>query len=235
MNRTAMIMKRSLFKLINLPFQLFGFEVRRLPLHGLKLFSYHTHMKDGLLIPLTPDSLFLDVGGYEGMHTQAIHEEYDCNIICFEPAQKAFKILEGKFYGIKKIQLEPLALSDETGKAILYHKSNLDGNSLYRSLLKITDDRHLETEEVDTVDFVTYLTQNRISSVELIKLNCEGAEWRIMNSLIKSNKLRMLRQILVQWHASATTPDIEKIVKEQLQITHFVNQYHPTWEIWTKR
>jgi FkbM family methyltransferase len=165
MNRSIAFLKRGLFYIVNFPFKIFGFEIRRLPMHGLDLLCYHTHLKRELLLPLTGDSIFIDVGGYEGMHTQAIYEEYKCNIICFEPAMGAFKKLEGKFYGVGKIKLESLAATDHDGKAFLYHKQNENGNSLYKDLLKITDDSQSDKEKVETVNFASYLVHNNITHV----------------------------------------------------------------------
>lgn len=226
-------MQEYVINIIKRLFQMCGMEIRRKPLMGLDLFLYQTKLPKEILVPLREDSLFLDVGGYAGACSEGIYEAFNCNIICFEPSLSAFKFLEWKFFGIEKIKLEHCALLDKEGTASLYHKSNFDGNSLFKSLIgPIDDEGSCSHESVKTIDITHYLRSSRINKIDLMKLNCEGGEWCILKSLIDSGLIASVKQIIVQWHGDACSLDVRKDIWRNLSKSHDVFKYHPAWQLY---
>jgi FkbM family methyltransferase len=205
-------------------------ELRRIPARGLKAFCRHTKTPIRSLRRLSGDSWFVDIGAFEGECAQAIYDEFQCNVVCFEPSARAVYHLLGRFYGKTKVSVIAAGVSDRTEKVHLLHKANADGHSLFEEL---AGDASLGFEEVQTIDLVEYLDRAGIKKVDLMKINCEGCEWKLLTRLIDSGRISSVVQLVIQWHGSVCAPTVWNETWARLSRTHDRFRHHRAWELWT--
>lgn len=107
-------------------------------------------------------------------------------VFAFEPEPKNFKILSEnvKLNGRNNVVLENKAVSNATGKNILYLYSSI-GNSFYQ----LNDSSNAKKIEVDTIKLDNYFS-NYHRKINVVKIDVEGAEFKVfrgMRSLIRKN------------------------------------------------
>jgi FkbM family methyltransferase len=128
--------------------------------------------------------IFIDIGASKGEYTNAVLSRYpDIETYMFEPSKAYKELYKNSFKKMKNIHIEHLALSDKTGKQILY--SNNYGSEL-GSLFKRRLDHFLidfnKTETIKTIRFDEYwkttdiYKNNPNSIIDYVKLDIEGNE-----------------------------------------------------------
>ncbi len=162
--------------------------------------------------PLTPNSLVMDVGGFEGDWVMGIYTRYACNVLVFEPVKEFYEIIASKFHSNSKV---------------LVYNYGLDGMST--SVLSKGGER------VEIKDIFTVL--NNFAKVDLIKLNIEGAEYDLLDYIIENGLQTKLINIQIQFHSNVA--DYEKrreSIREALAKTHHLTYDYPVglhenWEL----
>jgi FkbM family methyltransferase len=101
-------------------------------LYKLKRYSKLNAFKE---INFTNKSIFIDLGGNNGVVSQYIWDKYKCFIYIYEPHRKCFQILKKKFYNNKKIKIYNLAVSNSSGYKKFYFHSNVKPNDFYNLAL----------------------------------------------------------------------------------------------------
>lgn len=139
---------------------------------------------------LTPDSVVLDVGGFEGEFAGAIYERYGCQIYIFEMHPLYLSILAEKFHDNPKIKIIPYGLSDHTG--IEAFSSAGDATSAFHS------GDHIFPGELKSADEA--FAELEIKNVDLLKLNIEGSEYGVIDRLAQAGLIPSIKNIQVQFH-----------------------------------
>ena len=71
--------------------------------------------------------------------------------------------------------------------------------------------------------------------VDLIKINIEGGEYEVLESLIADNKLSMFKNLQIQFHDFIIENAKERMskIQQELAKTHVLTyQYEFVWENW---
>lgn len=175
--------------------------------------------------PLTKDSVVLDLGGYKGDFAQNIYDKYNCSIHVFEPVSSFYSFIKERFSTNEKVSVYPFGLSDSNKE--LFISNSADGSSVF---LKTEN-----SEKIELKSIVQFLEENTISSVDLIKINIEGGEYEVLESLLKSDKIKIFKNLQIQFHDFIIENAEERMknIQKQLQKTHEITyQYEFVWENW---
>jgi FkbM family methyltransferase len=157
-----------------------------------------------LVRDLNRDSVVLDVGGFRGEWAFHIADRYGCAVHVFEPFKKNYKYINKHRREHNKIILHKKVVSDIDGKIKFYITENLDGCSIFdRSKLKIMK-KIVKKANVFSVTLLSFMMEESIAMVDLLKMNCEGAEIPILKSISKDLAPR-IRQITFSGHAPKIT------------------------------
>jgi FkbM family methyltransferase len=143
---------------------------------------------------LTPDANCIDIGCHKG-------EILDLMItgapggkkIGFEPIPELYQYLTGKYSDDARVTIFPTALYDQTGTTTFQHVVNAPAYSGIKK--RKYDGKNVEIEQI-TVE--TGLLDSFIPDslhIDLIKIDVEGAEFRVMKGGIKT--LRRCKPIIV--------------------------------------
>ena len=175
---------------------------------------------------LTPDSIVLDLGGYQGDFAFEIHRKYSCFVYVFEPVKKFYEHCVERFEGNSKISVLPYGISDRSSFAFISVEDN-KSSVVYKYSDKL--------ERIRLVDIKQVFDELDIEIVDLLKINVEGSEFLIIPSLIDSNLMKRVNNLQVQFHTFyPNAKKLRRSIRKKLSQTHTeVWNYYFVWESWT--
>ena len=173
---------------------------------------------------LNKDSIVFDIGGYEGQWAHDIFSKYQCNIHIFEPVPVFADNIKKRFVDNKKITVHQFGLSKDNSNEKIY--LNKDGSSLFR--------KKGDMKEIKLLKITDFFLENKIESVDLMKINIEGGEYDLLEELIKTNLIKEIKNIQIQFHdfvpnAKQRMKKIQKSLGKTHRLTY---QFKFVWENW---
>jgi FkbM family methyltransferase len=142
-----------------------------------------------------PDPLIVDIGANTGLFALRMKQLFPASsIVCYEPFPPNHERLS---HTIRINRLESVvalqkAVAARAGRAKLYiHKRNVGGHSLYSD--QASSNEYVDVEVVEFGDILEALPR----PVDLLKLDCEGAEFEIMAGLT-DRLAEKVRQVIVE-------------------------------------
>lgn len=174
---------------------------------------------------LNENSIVFDLGGYKGEFTSDIYNRYGSTIYVFEPILEFYNIIKSKFLNSTKIQAFHFGLGAKNETL----KISLTDNS---SSIFIESDQF---ELIQIKSIIDFIKQEDITKVDLIKINIEGGEYEVLESLLENNLITIFSNIQVQFHDFIIENAQERMNKIQMELakTHELTyQYEFVWENW---
>ena len=143
-------------------------------------------------------SVLVDVGSHKGEYINSIKKKFNIQkIYGFEPNPDIYKILKKKIVD-EKINLYNFGISDKNGKIEFYKNletssstiNKLNTNSKYYKkkyfLLNIFNSKEvIKKIEINVLRLDEFIHSNKIDKIDLIKIDTEGYELKIIKSLEK--------------------------------------------------
>ena len=174
---------------------------------------------------LSQDSIVVDAGGYQGDFAHTIYSRYGCSVYILEPMQSMYEAITTRFKDNNKVQVEKLAIADTDSEATLFLEG--DGSSLFVG--------SGASEVIQCVDACKYFNHKGFVTIDLLKLNIEGAEYDVLEHLLRSNYIDKIKNIQVQFHRFIPDCDTRRHgIRAQLAKTHTCTwNYDWIWESWT--
>jgi FkbM family methyltransferase len=173
---------------------------------------------------LNENAVVFDLGGYKGAWASDIYSKYFSKIYVFEPALKFFNYITDRFKNNSSIKVFHFGLGNKDSKEIIYLSA--DSTSTHR----VTGD----AETITIKRFDSFIAENNIQSIDLLKINIEGGEYDLLDHLLDTGLVTKIKNIQVQFHTFI--PDAEKrmeSIQHRLQQTHRLTyQYRFVWENW---
>jgi len=175
--------------------------------------------------PLDARSVVLDIGAYQGLWSEAISKRYGCRIHAYEPVKKFYVDAVERLKSHKNVEVHNHGLWTESGMMGIGVSDNSSGI-------------FVETQREacwfqDIIDIV-----NSIGLVNLIGMNCEGAEYNLLDKLISRGYIRNIGFLLVQFHAIKDVDVVARYnkIRDALMETHKLKWRYPfIWECWERR
>jgi FkbM family methyltransferase len=175
--------------------------------------------------PLTPDSVVVDLGMYHGCWTAAIFERYGCSVHGFEPVSEFYRRCQERFVDCDRVRVSNLAVGARSGTVRVGVGG--DASGLF----------HVGAPAFETVTIVPIAqVLNELAMIDLIKINVEGAEYEILESILDLRLQDRLADIQVQFHS--VVPEAEarrEAIRRRLGETHQLTYDFPfVWENWRR-
>lgn len=146
-----------------------------------------------------------DVGAYLGDFSNRILDEKPlAQVFAFEPFKESFHKLEQNLKEYKHAHLHKLALSDAG------HKANFSSNvkAYTNSLLATAENverftpknicNTIETVSVDVIRLDAFIEQNKISKIDILKIDTQGNELRVLDGMGKFLNNEFVQLILIE-------------------------------------
>lgn len=173
-----------------------------------KLFNKNSNVVEKLsslsnVIQLSPNSIALDLGANVGKITQQMADS-GATVYAFEPNPFAFERLQQRFKDNPKVTcLNKAVLDKETTIPLYFHEfSDQDeitwsvGSSLLDYKKNVLKGKKVDVQAVDLAEFIKSLEK----PIDLIKMDIEGVECKVINHLIDSGMMDKIKLMLVETH-----------------------------------
>lgn len=147
---------------------------------------------------LNPDSIVFDFGGFDGKWAETLFKKHKCNIYVFEPVSILFNACNsrlGKYPKIKVFNFG-LAPSDEDQEVKISIEG--DASSMFSNNTGTHDKKKTETCKLKS--FSSFLKDNNIQNIDLVKMNIEGAEFDLLDYILLNNLNKIMNNIQIQFH-----------------------------------
>lgn len=164
---------------------------------------------DNKKIQIRKDDTIIDIGAHVGLFT--IYVSQFCTngrIYCYEPIKENYDLLG---YNIELNNIK---------NATIFQKAVTDKTSIVRMFLNQDDAAHnIFTEsskyvDVESVSLKDIFDSNKIEKCDLLKLDCEGSEYIILNSL-PDFYFEYIKNIVMEYHMADKKPDLlENLIKK---------------------
>ena len=175
---------------------------------------------------LNDTSIVIDLGGYTGVWADIMIQKYNCNMFIVEPVPQFYKLLENKFKNNPKVHLKNVGVANKNKKDLIFVDS--DASSI--------DSNIGEPIEVEFVTIDNLFLEWKISYVDLIQINIEGAEYSLLEDLISKNLLSRFKNIQIQFHMTVEDYESKRnFIRQKLVDNGFRLKFdYPfVWEGWT--
>lgn len=172
---------------------------------------------------LNSSSLVIDFGGYTGEWSEKIFKRYDCALEIYEPFSDFAEIIKQKF--------------DKNQDKVKIFNCALGKGNFQASLIE--DDiatRVVENSSgnIKVIDAASVILDRR---VDLLKMNIEGSEYEVFESLFENNSIQNIDAFFIQFH-----PIDDNSIKQYQEIISKLSETHDCvfrfpfiWEKWTIR
>jgi FkbM family methyltransferase len=174
---------------------------------------------------LNQNSVVFDIGGYKGEFARDISCKYNATIYVFEPIKEFYEIAKKRFINNPKVHVYNFGLGANDTKAYITLEDN--GSSLHGKGTNKT--------EIEIKSFNNFITEHNITTIDLAKLNIEGAEYELLGSIVKAGNATKLKNIQVQFHDFVIDNAKARMnaLQTELSKTHTLTyQYEFVWENW---
>lgn len=170
------------------------------------------------------DSVVVDAGAYLGDFAYNINLKYDCIVFALEPIKDFYLSMEERFSQSPKVIPLNYAIANKTAEFDI----SLEDDA---SSFTFENSKSCKVLGKDVKDFIE---ENSVDTIDLLKLNIEGAEFDLLDRIIELDLLKKIKNVQVQFHRHI--PDCAKrrsFIREHLLKTHECSwNYDWIWESW---
>ena len=181
-----------------------------------------------LTYDLDAGSTVLDVGGFKGQWASDIVAMYNCRVEVFEPVPEYRAASRS---ASRATRWSPSTRRPRGRDAQRRARRLGDASSHARADAPVEDGIAIELRSAAEV--FAELPDGR---VDLMKVNIEGAEYELLESLVETGLITQVRDLQVQFHRFVPDAERRMLALARLERTHEATyQYDFLWENWRRR
>tara|TARA_B100000929_G_C15452919_1_gene401796 strand:+ start:80 stop:853 length:774 start_codon:yes stop_codon:yes gene_type:complete len=170
---------------------------------------------------LAKNDTIIDVGAHIGLFSLLVSQFCKTGkIFSFEPISDNFNLLMSnlKLNHTENIHPFNLAVSKNTSSVDLFLSSDQSAHSIFSS--------DSEPTTVKSISLQRIFDENKISSCKLLKLDCEGAEYEIIDSL-PLEYFDKIENIAIEYHVADSKPELAKDLISKIKNAGFTIKTRP--------
>jgi len=152
----------------------------------------------------------VDIGFNYGLFSLTSLKYKPCKIIGFEPNPKLVKTFTN-FYNGDIIKLYQTAVSNQNGKTIFYENLDPGMSSIFQ---EINDVSRGDSYEVNIINFNDFIIDNKINKIDYLKVDCEGAEYKIFESIPYEYLKNNIKKIVIEFHHNLNDIKVQKLIEK---------------------
>ena len=146
----------------------------------------------------------IDIGAHIGLFSLLVSQLCKTGkILSFEPISENFDLLVSnlKLNHVNNVLPFNLAVSKNLGRLELFLNNDQSAHSIFS--------KNLKPISVESTSLQKIFDENKISSCKLLKLDCEGAEYEIIDSL-PPECFDKIQNMAIEYHLADTKPELVK-------------------------
>lgn len=149
-------------------------------------------------------NIVVDVGANVGLWSEYIVNVSKVNhVYMVEPNKNALDIINKSFFNVNKFTIKPQAISNTNGMLKFFVN---DENSTVSSMMEVhrnSGGGFLDKEYmVQSVTINNFIHENNIDKIDLLKIDIEGAEYALINSMTDED-FKKIENILLEYHLNS--------------------------------
>ena len=161
------------------------------------------------------NDIVIDIGAHIGLFS--LQASQHCNhghIYSFEPNKENFDLLFDNIESnnLKNVHIFNLAVSNSNKPIKLFENNDQSGHSMFSETSKFT--------EVNSITLKEIFEKNKIQSCDFLKLDCEGAEYEILQNLPKEY-FPKIKKMVIEYHMADSHPELLENLKKLLISENF--------------
>jgi FkbM family methyltransferase len=177
-------------------------------------------------LPLGPEDVVIDAGGYRGEWTDEILCRYGCRSIILEPVPSFAERLTSRYRNNSRVEVVAAALgraNGTVGLTLAENSSTITGAGM--------------DLQVPLIDVTEFIDARQLEEVGCMKLNIEGGEYDVLERLAEAELLGRVRCFLIQFHNLSEESERrrQQICMQLSQQHSIIFQFPFVWECWRRR
>ena len=132
---------------------------------------------------LPENSIVFDVGGYRGDWTyELLKKNPSATVYIFEPVVSFYDNIKNRYKEQSNVKVFNFGLSDKDREVNI--SVDADSSSVFTGVAS----QKIKLESIEN-----FIKNHNIQRVDLIKINIEGEEYRLMENLVKSDVIKVFK------------------------------------------
>jgi FkbM family methyltransferase len=158
-------------------------------------------------INVEENDVVIDIGFNYGLFSMISLKNNPSKIIAFEPNPKLVSNYQ-KFFNHEKIELHQKAVSNKAG-IVTFNENNDPGMS---TLLSDINTHNINTTyKVELINFYQFIQKNNINQIDYLKVDCEGGEYDIFDSIPNEYLTNQVKKIALEFHHKFEDKKVQKL------------------------
>lgn len=190
-------------------FRFFNTVLFKLALRGLGFYNYQNNYLTGekyfrnKIFYNRGCKIIFDIGANVGTYSIDLSKNPDAQIYSFEASPVAFKVLQNNTNNIKNIMPLNFAVSDSITKLQFYDYNDRDFSqhaTLYEDVIVDCHKQQTKEYEVQTTTVDVFAEENNISEIDLLKIDVEGHEYKVLQGAQKMLQTKSIKAIQFEFN-----------------------------------
>jgi len=198
-----------------------------------KRIAYYKYIDEGgeslrVNYNLGRNSIVIDAGGYHGDFAETMICKFSCRVDVFEPVAQYAEMIRTRFASNGSINVVQAGLGASNKEEFIC----IEGVA---STLFSSGSSSNPKEKIMITSAVDYIKSKKYSKIDLIKINIEGGEYELLNSLLEHpDIITHIKYFQIQFHDFIPGAiKMREDIQERLSITHKKMWDFPfIWESW---
>lgn len=164
---------------------------------------------------VTEYSVVIDIGAHIGLFSLYVSQLCENgSIFCFEPIKENYDLLSFNINlnKIKNIKSFQKAVTDKPGVVRIFLSSDAAAHSIFL--------KGSSYQESESTSLKEILDSNKIENCDLLKMDCEGSEYMILNSL-PDEYFDRIQNIAMEYHLVAEKPELIQDLAKKLTVLNY--------------
>jgi FkbM family methyltransferase len=184
-------------------------------------YVYFRNVYNPVKLPIEKNDVVADIGANFGIFTVYAASRTQNAVYTFEPSPSNFEALKHNINtnGLNNVIPFQIAVSNRCGIELLFDSEDSTSSQL-KSVSARTGVKYIEVRSITLQDI---MDGNNIELIDFLKMDCEGSEELIMESISK-DYLRRIRKIAMEFHDNSSKlkhDDIRKLLEQVGFITPY--------------
>ena len=170
---------------------------------------------------ITKNDTVIDIGAHIGLFSLLASQFCKSGkIFSFEPIRENFDLL------VENLELNQIKNISPFNKAVSKSITNVDlflhNDQSAHSIIS----KSIKTISVQSTSLQSIFDENNITSCKLLKLDCEGAEYEIIDSL-PTKYFERIKNIVIEYHLADSKPQLAKNLINKIQNMGYAIETRP--------
>lgn len=171
--------------------------------------------------PVPPGSVVVDVGGHLGSFTLFAIWQGAARVYCLEPDPKLYEAIRTNLQANRlenKVTALNLAMTGQDGGLLRFRR---EGNASGHVIANMPKAGEVEGEviEVKSVSLAVFMEAQGLDRIDLLKLDCEGSEYGIVENT-PVEVWRRIKRIRLEYHLGRVDELKKKLAEAGFRVVH---------------